>query len=105
MKTTIIAIACILFGKFTFAQQDLLSFDEHNKYIYYQVADAPGLTADTLHSRALNFLKISYPKIKLKPTYNINDIAADGKYLAYGGISVLKHEKGEMTFQLNIEFK
>jgi len=34
MKTALIGLVCILFAKITFAQQDLLSFDEHNKYIY-----------------------------------------------------------------------
>jgi len=105
MKTIIIALVYVLFAKISFAQQDLLSFDEHNKYIYYQVTEAAGLTADTLHARGLNFLKTSYPKIKLKPTYTINDISAEGKYLVYGAPSVLKHERCEVSFQLNIEFK
>jgi hypothetical protein len=105
MKTTIIALVCILLAKFTFAQQDLLSFDEHNKYIYYQVADAPGPLLDTLHARGLNFLKTYYPKIKLKPVAEGKNISGEGKFLVYGGVSVLKHEKGEITYQLNIEFK
>ncbi len=105
MKITIVALICILFGKVTFAQQDLLSFDEHNKYIYYQVADVPGLSVDTLHTRGINFLKAYYPKIKLKPVADGKNIAAEGKFLSYGGTSVLKHEKGEVTFTLNIEFK
>jgi hypothetical protein len=105
MKTTIIALVYILFAKITFAQHDLLSFDEHNKYIFYQVADAPGLTLDTVHARVFKFLKKEYPKIKLKPTAGGNDIHGDGQFLTYGGISVLKHEKGEITFQFNIEFK
>ena len=105
MKTTIIALVCILFAKITFAQQDLLSFDEHNKYIYYQVVDMPGLTADTLHGRGLNFLKAFYPKIKLKTIPGENNISGQGKFLSYSGVSVLKHEKGEIAFQLSIEFK
>jgi len=105
MKTTIIALACVLFAKITFAQQDLLSFDEHNKYIYYQVVDMPGLTADTLHGRGLNFLKAFYPKVKLKTMPAENNISGQGKFLSYGGVSVLKHEKGEIAFQLTIEFK
>jgi hypothetical protein len=105
MKTTIIALVCILFAKITFAQQDLLSFDEHNKYIYYQVVEMPGLTADTLHERGLNFLKAFYTKIKLKTTPGENNISGQGKFLSYGGVSVLKHEKGEIAFQLSIEFK
>ncbi len=105
MKTTIIAVVCLLFAKITLAQQDLLSFDEHNKYIYYQVADAPGLSADTLHARALNFLKTWYPKLKLKPAADAKDVAGDGKFLTYTGASVLRKESGEVVYALNMEFK
>jgi hypothetical protein len=105
MKKIIIALVYILFAKVAFAQQDLLSFDEHNKYIYYQVVDMPGMSADSLHARGLSFLKTAYPAIKLKSTANANNITGQGKFLTYGGISVLKHEKGEMGYQLNIEFK
>jgi hypothetical protein len=105
MKTIIIALVYVMVAKVAFAQQDLLSFDEHNKYIYYQVVDMPGMSADSLHSRGLNLLKTSYPNIKLKPTYSINNITGQGKFLTYGGVSVLKHEKGEIAYQLNVEFK
>ena len=105
MKTTFIALICILFAKITFAQQDFLSFDEHNKYIYYQVAEAPGQLVDTMHSRGINFLKAYYPKIKVKAVADGKNISAEGKFLSYGGTSVLKHEKGEVTFKANIEFK
>jgi len=105
MKIKIIALVFILFVKISFAQQNLLSFDEHNKYIYYQVADAPGLVTDTLHAKGSAFLKVYYPKIRLKPIAGENMISGQGKFLVYGGVSVLKHEKGEVTFQFNIEFK
>lgn len=105
MKIKIIALVFILFVKASFAQQNLLSFDEHNKYIYYQVADAPGLVTDTLHAKGSAFLKVYYPKIRLKPIAGENMISGQGKFLVYGGVSVLKHEKGEVTFQFNIEFK
>jgi hypothetical protein len=105
MKKLIIALVYILFAKAALAQQDLLSFDEHNKYIYYQVVDMPGISADTLHGRGLSFLKTYYPKIKIKAIANENGVSGPGKFLVYGGISVLKHEKGEINFVLNIEFK
>lgn len=95
----------ILAAKITMAQQDILSFDEHNKYIYYQVADAPGLSADSLHTMGVNFLKTYYPKIKIKVIVNSANINGPGKFLSYGGVSVIKHEKAEVDFQLNIEFK
>jgi len=104
MKIALIASVCILFAKIGFAQQNLLSFDEHNKYIYYQVVNMPGLQADSLHERGLYFLKTAYPKTTLKSTTPAA-VAGEGKFLIYGGVSVLKHEKGEMSYQVNIEFK
>ncbi|HWZ03261.1 MAG TPA: DUF4468 domain-containing protein [Mucilaginibacter sp.] len=104
MKTLLVGLVCILFAKITFAQQDLLSFDEHNKYIYYQVVNMPGLAVDTLHERGAYFLKTAYPKTAVK-ALNADALMGEGKFITYGGISVMKHEKGEMAYQVNIEFK
>jgi hypothetical protein len=103
MKIVMIAIIYVLFAKIAIAQQDLLSFDEHNKYIYYEVADMPGLSADTLHARSLYFLKKVYPRPQIKTT--ANTITGEGKFLTYGGVSVLRHETGEIAYHVNIEFK
>jgi hypothetical protein len=105
MKITIISFVLVLFAKLTFAQQDLLSFDEHNKYIYYQVADAPNIPVDTLHARGLNFVKSSYPKAKLKKTSGQNEISGEAKFPVYEGTGVFRHEAGEMSYQFTIEFK
>ena len=106
MKAIITVLLFTLFARVAFAQKDLLSFDEHDKYIYYQVADAPGMAADTLHAQMLYFLKATYPKIKVKTkaTGSI-DIEGQGKFLTYSSILVLKHENGEVNFMLNMEFK
>jgi hypothetical protein len=104
MKTLLLTLVCIFLVKISSAQSDLLSFDEHNKYIYYQVVDIPGQTVDTLHTKGLNFLKANYAKMKVKSTGQ-NNLEGQGKFLVYGGISVLKHEKGEIDYTLNIEFK
>jgi hypothetical protein len=104
MKKALIGLICILIAKATVAQQNLLSFDEHNKYIYYQVVSMPGLSADSLHQRGAYFLKAVYPKTVVKQLSG-EALEGDGKFLVYGGISVLKHEKGEITYQVNIEFK
>lgn len=86
-----------------FAQQSLLSFDEHNKYIYYQVDEIPGVPADTLLQRSLKFLKTNYPKIAFKQDQL--KMTGSGKFLVYGGASVLRHEQGEFNFEVNLEFK
>jgi len=104
MKRIIIAAFLILLAKVSPAQQDLLSFDEHNKYIYYQVVDIPGITADSLHGRGWYFLKTTYPKYKLKNP-NAGSITGEGRFMIYNGLSILKHEGGEISYQLNIEFK
>jgi hypothetical protein len=103
MKIIIASLTCLLFVKVSFAQKDLLSFDEHNKYIYYQVVDEPGLPADSLHSRTFYFLKSAYPKIKLKQTATA--ISGENRFVVFGGVSILKHEKGEIACQVNVEFK
>jgi len=105
MKTTIIAIIFILTAEVTMAQQELLSFDEHNKYIYYQIVELPGLNADTLETRGLNFLKTQFPRVKLKQETSLKSVKGEGKFLTYGGISVLKHENGEMSYLVSVEFK
>ena len=104
MKTLLIGLVSILFAKITFAQQDLLSFDEHNKYIYYQVVNMPTLSADTLHERGVFFLKTAYPKTVIKSS-GTESLACEGKFITYGGVSVMRHERGEIAYQVNIEFK
>jgi hypothetical protein len=90
--------------KVALAQQEVLSFDEHNKYIYYQVVDMPGLPADTLYLRANLIFKAFYPKITTKQTAPLA-LNGAGKFITYNGPSVMRHEAGEITYQLNVEFK
>ena len=105
MKKTIIALVFILFAKITSAQKELLSLDEHNKYIYYQVVEMPGQPADILNNRGMNFLKSIVPKIKLAPAASTNSLAAQGSFETYGGISILKHPSGIVAYAINIECK
>jgi hypothetical protein len=104
MKTLLFGLVIVLFAKNTFAQQDLLSFDEHNKYIYYQVVNMPGIPADSLHERGEYFLKVVYPKTVVK-NLSAEALLGEGKFITYGGVSVMRHEKGEIAYQVNIEFK
>ncbi|BAU53702.1 DUF4468 domain-containing protein [Mucilaginibacter gotjawali] len=104
MKTLLIGLVGFLFARNAFAQQALLSFDEHNKYIYYQVVNMPALPADSLRERGEYFLKMAYPKTVVKPA-GAESLKGEGKFLTYGGISVMRHEKGEVTYEVNIEFK
>ena len=64
----------------------------------------PGIPADTLAQRGLKYLKTYYAKTSVKQD-NAGGIKGDGKFLVYGGLSVLKHEQGEIAYQVNIEFK
>jgi len=102
MKHTLILLLLSLYTEISVAQKEL-SFDEHNKYIYYQVVDMPGLTKDTLLSRGLSFVKSAYPKTNVSAT--ATQLTGRGKFLVYGGASILKHENGEITFLLTIECK
>jgi hypothetical protein len=105
MKTLMTALAVLLFAKAAYAQKELLSFDENNKYIYYQVADVPGLPKDTLLVRASNFLKSEYSKFKLNHTADPGLLNCRGKFLVYGAGGLLKHEHGEISCSLNVECK
>jgi hypothetical protein len=102
MKCILILFFLSVYAKIALAQKEL-SFDEHNKYIYYQVVDMPGLAKDTLFSRGLSFLKTVYPKNKVAAT--ASQLTGRGKFLVYGGASILKHEDGEITYLLTIECK
>lgn len=106
MKATVLILLFAICAKFSFAQKELLSLDEHDKYIYYQVVEAPGVPADTLHGQLLYFLKSYYPKVKVKAkTTGALDLEGDGRFLTYTSNLVLKHEGGEINYVLNIEFK
>ncbi len=105
MKRLMIALVVMVCAKIGFAQKELLSFDENNKYIYYQVTDAPGLPKDTLLTRAAHFLKSVNPKIKINHSVTPNQQSGQGRFLVYGGVSVLKHEHGEINYTINIECK
>lgn len=95
---------CITGFKTAIAQQNLLSLDEHNKYIYYEVADMPGLDADSLQLKATQFLKSSFSKSPIKENTTGKTIAG-GKFLIYGSTGLFRHETGQVSYTLNMEFK
>jgi len=105
MKKLFVALLCLFAVKSARAQKDLLSFDEHNKYIYYQVVEQPGLITDTFQNRALYFLKINYPKNKIDKSESPAVITGTGKLLMLSGLSVAKHIDGEINYTFNIEYK
>ena len=96
---------CLLAVKSAVAQKDLLSIDEHNKYIYYQVVPQPGLTVDTFQNRTAYFLKTNYPKNKVNKSELPESITGTGKLLMLTGISAAKHIDGEVNYTFNIEYK
>jgi len=96
---------CVLFSKAASAQKDLLSFNEQNKYIYYQVVQQPGSTADTLQSRALYFLQKAYPKNKIKQGETSGNFTGTGQFLILSGIATVKHVDGEINYTYYIECK
>jgi hypothetical protein len=105
MKKLIVALICLLPAKAVLAQKDLLSFDERNKYIYYQVVEQPGLVTDTLHARALYFLKTAYPDAKIKQAAASGNFTGSSKFLVFSGNGMLKHEDGEIAFNYYIDCK
>lgn len=86
------------------AQQSLLALDEHNKYIYYHVIDRPGITADSLNSNAITFVKENFPKIRSRIGTDTS-ISIKDKFQTYSALSFARHESGQITYTLTIECK
>jgi hypothetical protein len=97
MKKIVFALLLLLSVKSAMAQKDSLSFDEHNKYIYYHVVEQPGLTADTFQNRM--------PKNKIKQGGTPGSISGSGKFLLLTGITAAKHVDGEIDYTFHIEYK
>lgn len=102
MKKILLLIAGLAISGIVNAQKSLLSIDENNKYIYYQVVDMPGFKADSLHNNMVLFMKEFYPKEKSLQITGSGASVKD-KFLTY--TSLVKHENGEMAYVLNIECK
>jgi hypothetical protein len=105
MKKIFLVLSLLFIVRVASAQKDLLSFSEQNKYIYYQVVEEPGLTADTMHTRALYFLKTEYPLNKIKEGAASGDFTGTGKILITSSLSVVKHVYGEISYTYFIECK
>jgi hypothetical protein len=105
MKKIVFALLLLLSVKSAMAQKDSLSFDEHNKYIYYHVVEQPGLTADTFQNRMQYLLKAVYPKNKINPGGTPGSISGTGKFLLLTGITAAKHVDGEIAYTFHIEYK
>ncbi len=103
MKKLFFSIACILLINTARAQKDVLQFDEDNKYVYYQVVDKKGMSADTLYNRALVFIKTQGFKADGKAA--AGTIAAKHKLVVYGNSLVSKKEAGEVAYTLTIDTK
>jgi hypothetical protein len=101
MKRILLIAICLLFAGMAHAQKSLLSLDEHNKYIYYQVVDLPKFSADSLDRNAAGFVKAVYPKAKSKSSKG--NVTVSDKFLTY--TSIVKHESGEINYTLTIECK
>jgi hypothetical protein len=106
MKNLLALIAIVCICKYAHAQKELVTLDEHNKYIYYQVTDMPGISADTLYNRCLTGLTRMKPKQAGKPvTVPGSSITIKSKIMIYSSLTYVKHEDGELAYTLNIEFK
>lgn len=102
MKRILLIGIGLLFAGMGHAQKNQLLLDEHNRYVYYQVVDMPGISTDSLHKNSAYFVKSIYPGNK---SIKISDsaILIKDKFLTY--TSFVKHESGEVTYTLNIEFR
>ena len=104
MKKILLFILCCLPFLAANAQKSLLALDEHNKYIYYQVVDRSGVTADSLNSKAVAFVKENFPKIKSRIGTDTS-IGIKDRFQTYSALSFARHESGQITYNLTIECK
>jgi len=104
MKKLLFGFICLWFAQTAAAQKDSLQIDEANKYVYYKVADKPGLTADTLYNRGLSFIKAADVKVDAVKAAT-NTVRGKAKFVVYNGISVMKKESGVINYTLFIETK
>ena len=87
-----------------FGQKSLLALDERNKFIYYQVVDRPGVSADSLSKQALGFVNSFFGNKKEK-TGNDTSIKVRSYFETYSALAFAKHESGRITFELSIEIR
>jgi hypothetical protein len=104
MKRILLSLAGILSVYSASAQKSLLTQDENNKYIYYQVIDQPGAAKDSLATKVSAFLREAFKKNKPVQAGDSLFTVKD-KFLTYSALTFAKHESGEIDFVLNIECK
>jgi hypothetical protein len=108
MKNLLFVLVGVFYSGIVFAQKDSLSFDEHDKYIYYKLVDRPGVGADTLYDRGLYFLTTAYPKKTLELSKGDKDnhaLTAAGNFMISKKGLVGNSEGGLLTYVLKIEVK
>jgi len=107
MKKLLIILAIVTLGsKIARAQKELVTLDEHNKYIFYKLIDTPGTKADVLYDKCLNGIIKSKHYQKLKPeTIAGSSIKLKTVAMLYSNMTVAKHEAGELSYTLVAEFK
>lgn len=100
MITTIALCICV-----RVLAQDALSLDEHRQYVFYRVVELSKVSSDSIYFRGLQFVKTAYPPVKLTSTTSNDRITGNGRFLVYGGISVIKHENGALSYTFHLECK
>lgn len=105
MKKFLLIGICLVFIQIVKAQNKLLALDEHNKYVYYQVVDMPGFTADSLNKNVQYFVKTVYPKVTINTESATGNIDLSDKFHTYNPMALVKHESGEISYKLHIECK
>ncbi|RYY32084.1 MAG: DUF4468 domain-containing protein [Sphingobacteriaceae bacterium] len=103
-------LAVIVLGVSSVSAQkkDSLSFDDRDRYIYYQVAEEPMLNADTLYKRAQYFLKNGFESERLKPSKEDNGkatLTGKGGFMVSKKALVSKQDDARISFTMVIEVK
>lgn len=83
--------------------ENALPVDERGKLIYYEVATVK-TAADTLNTRALDFIKKS-KELKYKKTQGDTAYTATGKLIINKTLLVMSHPSGEVLYNFQAEVK
>jgi hypothetical protein len=104
MKLSTLVIL-LFFTATGFAQEKALSTDDRGKLIYYEVVNLKDVSADSLKSRVIAFVKKTPKSLKLKSADTDSLMYITGKLIINKTALVLSRPSGEVLYNFYVETK
>ena len=95
----------VLFSVNAWAQPGTLILSAEGKYLFYQVIEAPGLSADSLASHAKQFFRQQKKELELSKTEADTAFHGKGKLVLSKIASFVTHPSAEVTYTITLEIK